>query len=129
MRIGFVIQRYGSEINGGAELHCRLLAEYLAQSHDIEVFTTRAKDYIYWDNHYPGGQTQENGVLVHRFPVRKKRNLHRFHSISQQVFGEEHSIHEELRWIRENGPYSPKLIKVLARRSKQFDFFLQYSVH
>ena len=29
-RLAFVVHRYGQGINGGAEEHCRLLAEYLS---------------------------------------------------------------------------------------------------
>ena len=55
MRLAFVIQRYGLEVNGGAELHCRWLAERLARRHQVEVFATRALDYLEWRNHYPAG--------------------------------------------------------------------------
>ena len=44
MRLAFVIQRYGTEVSGGAELHCRWLAERLARRHEVEVFATRALD-------------------------------------------------------------------------------------
>lgn len=127
MRLAFIVQRYGIEVNGGAELHCRLLAEHLSRSHQVEIFTTRAKDYIYWENEYPSGQTIENDIPVNRYTVRKKRNLHRFHKVSQLVFTNDHGIRDELQWILENGPYCPKLIKDLNKKSKQFDFFIFYS--
>ena len=78
MRLAFVIQRYGLEVNGGAELHCRWLAERLAQRHQVEVFATRALDYLEWKNHYPRGTEVVNGIPVHRSTVKRTRNARAF---------------------------------------------------
>jgi glycosyltransferase involved in cell wall biosynthesis len=126
VRLAFVIQRYGLEVNGGAEMHCRLLAERLAKRHEVEVFATRALDYLEWRNHYPAGTERVNGIPVHRFPVKRTRNARVFASLSNLCFHESHTREEEEAWVRENGPLSPALVKAVARARDRFDRILFY---
>ncbi len=126
MRLAFVIQRYGLEVNGGAELHCRWLAERLAERHEVEVFATRALDYLEWRNHYPAGTEIVNGIPVHRHTVKRTRNARAFASLSNLCFHETHTREEEEAWVRENGPLSPALVKAVARARDRFDRFLFY---
>jgi glycosyltransferase involved in cell wall biosynthesis len=126
MRLAFVIQRYGLEVNGGAELHCRWLAERLARRHQVEVFATRALDYLEWRNHYPAGTEVVNGIPVRRHTVKRTRNARAFASLSNLCFHETHTRQEEEAWVRENGPFSPALVKAVARERDRFDRFLFY---
>jgi glycosyltransferase involved in cell wall biosynthesis len=126
MRLAFVIQRYGLEVNGGAEMHCRLLAERLARRHQVEVFTTCALDYLEWRNHYPRGTAAVNGIPVHRFPVKRRRNARVFASLSNMVFHDRHSRAEEEDWVRENGPFSVELVKAVGKAAERFDYVLFY---
>jgi glycosyltransferase involved in cell wall biosynthesis len=128
LKLAFVIQRYGLEVNGGAELHCRWLAERLAQRHQVEVFATRALDYLEWKNHYPRGTENVNGIPVHRASVKRPRNARVFASLSNVCFHETHTREEEEAWVRENGPYSPELVKTVKAARSRFDriFFYCY---
>ena len=128
MKLAFVIQRYGLEVNGGAELHCRWLAERLAGRHQVEVFATRALDYLEWKNHYPKGTEVVNGVPVHRASVKRTRNARVFASLSNVCFNEAHTREEEEAWVRENGPYSPELVNAVTAARTRFDriFFYCY---
>jgi glycosyltransferase involved in cell wall biosynthesis len=128
LKLAFVIQRYGLEVNGGAELHCRWLAERLARRHEVEVFATRALDYLEWRNHYPKGTEVVNGIPVHRSTVKRTRNARVFASLSNLCFHEAHTREEEEAWVRENGPYSPELVKAVAAARSRFDrvFFYCY---
>ena len=47
-KICCVVQRYGMEVNGGAELHCRQISERLTPFYDVEVLTTKAIDFMSW---------------------------------------------------------------------------------
>lgn len=74
-RIAIVVQRYGAEINGGAELHARLLAGRLGAHYLVDVLSSRALDYQRWDRHYPAGESSLDGCRVLRFdhPERRRR--------------------------------------------------------
>ena len=106
MKLAFVVQRYGLEINGGAELHCRWVVEHLKKYCESEVLTTRAYDYITWKNHYPEGEENINGVSVRRFPVIRPRDPERFGHIQNHILDNEHTFEDELRWLEKEGPFA-----------------------
>ncbi len=127
MKLACVVQRYGAGINGGAELHCRWISEHLSRLADVEVLTTRADDYITWKNHYRRGREVVNGVPVRRFGVSRPRRPERFGRIQEHVFGNEHRLADELRWLDEEGPRAPGLIRYIRRHAADYDYFLFFS--
>lgn len=126
MRLCFVIHRYGLEVAGGSELHCRWLAGRLAARHDVQVVTTCALDYLEWRNHYPPGLSVVEGIPVTRHPVRRTRETEAFALLSDIVFHEEHSREEERAWVEANGPFAPDLVRSL-RGLTGVDAFIFYS--
>jgi len=127
LKLAVVVQRYGADINGGAELHARYIAERLAAHADVRVLTTCAKDYVTWRNDLPEGRTQVNGVSVERFAVDRERDVEVFGRLSQRVFAETHSIEDELRWLDSEGPVSRRLLDRLRTSDREFDFVLLFS--
>jgi glycosyltransferase involved in cell wall biosynthesis len=140
LKLAFVVQRYGLDIAGGAEYHCRLVAEHMARHAEVEVLTTCATDYITWANHYPEGVQTLNGVPVRRFRVKRPRDPERFAEKSARVLGVARdrrsdgassppaaSPKEELGWLEEEGPLAPRLVRDLERRRSEFDFFIFFS--
>ncbi len=127
MKIAVVVQRYGAEINGGAELHARYLAEHLARHVQVEVLTTCATDYITWADAYAPGTTTVGPIPVRRFPVTRPRDPHTFGTWSERVFGQRHSINDELAWLDAEGPTSPALVRYLTEHQADYDFFLFFS--
>jgi glycosyltransferase involved in cell wall biosynthesis len=126
LNLCFVIQRYGLEVAGGSELHCRWLAGRLAARHHVQVVTTCALDYLEWRNHYPPGDGVVDGVPVRRFPVRRTRSERRFALVSDLVFHEQHTLAEERLWVEENGPFAPELVGALPGM-RNVDLFVFYS--
>ncbi len=127
LRVAFVVQRYGLEVNGGAELSCRWVAEHLVRYAKVHVLTTCAQDYTLWDNTYPVGAETLNGVEVHRFPVDFPRKPQSFARTTEMVLTQPHSYPDELRWMAEQGPVSSALLSEIERRRDDFDVFFFFT--
>lgn len=127
MKVAFVVQRYGLEINGGAELHCRWVVEHMRKYWEVEVLTTKALDYITWKNHFPRDEEVINGIKVKRFPVIRPRHPERFGRIQNYIFENEHTIEDELRWLEEEGPLAPSLIDYIKANENNYDYFIFFS--
>ena len=65
--IAFVVVRYGLNINGGAEYHCRMLAERLTNDYNVEVLTTCVDNYRTGENLEFKEKEIINKVIVRRF--------------------------------------------------------------
>src|SRR5881409_1848078 len=121
MRLACVIHRFGADIAGGSEGHCRLIAEHLAASHDVTILTTCARDHITWANHYPAGESfvgpaspkpgtgdvgpdggRAGRLRVIRFPVARERDMRRFMDLSDLIAADRASAAEQEDWFREN---------------------------
>ncbi|HEY7790600.1 MAG TPA: glycosyltransferase family 4 protein [Vicinamibacterales bacterium] len=127
MKLAVVVQRYGADIAGGAELHARYIAERLSAHATVEVLTTCARDYITWRNERPAGTEPINGITVRRFPVRHERHPETFGRRSTVVFEETHSMADELSWLDAEGPASPALTRFIETHGAEYDFLIFFS--
>jgi glycosyltransferase involved in cell wall biosynthesis len=148
-KIAFVVQRYGVEVNGGAEYLCRILAERLAKTYDVDVLTSCALEYQTWANWYPAETTTINGVRVHRFAAeyerqsklsgRTEHQLRKLTDLGKRgIWGwlkktyysiKGPSISECIEmWPKYQGPYTPGLIDYLKQSHQQYDalIFITY---
>ena len=126
-RLCFVVQRYGTEINGGAEDYTRTYAEKMSDKFDITMLTSTALDYNLWENHYPAGESVVNGVKVIRFPVEKNRDR-RFPEMSERIYSDpSHTTADAYNWVEAQGPYCPALPLYAREHKDDFDFFLLFT--
>ena len=126
-KICLVVQRYGIEVNGGAELQCRQFAERLCDHYLVEVATTKAIDYITWKDEYTQDTENINGVVVHRFSVEKERDLKRFNEINGRFINGLMEESEEQKWIDEQGPLVPELIEFIKNNQNEYVAFLFFT--
>jgi glycosyltransferase involved in cell wall biosynthesis len=124
MRLLYVVQRYGETIAGGAEQHCREMAERMARrGHHVEVATTCAQSYVDWADAYEPGRSTIGGVVVHRFRVAAPRDNMRFDELNRRMVSGRGSrpLFLQREWMRLQGPWSPDLVAWLERDGRRFD--------
>jgi glycosyltransferase involved in cell wall biosynthesis len=138
VRVAIVVQRYGREVVGGAELHARQLAGRLMGDlgWEVDVFTTCAKDYRTWANEYPAGEETIDGIRVRRFPtlMRRAAFFGLYDRLTARLIRGARSrgwakpigrLLERL-WIVLQGPFSPALrraVEAAAPRYQRLIFF------
>lgn len=126
MKICFVVQRSGLEVNGGAEVLARQLAEKTAllTEHEVEIATTKAIDYVTWRNEYTADTEELNGVLIRRFPVEQERDQDKFNKFTEKMLaaGDDIAVQEE--WMAMQGPKTPALISWLSENKDNYDCFI-----
>ncbi len=127
MKLAVVVQRYGADINGGAELHARYVAEHLSRHAEVEVLTTCARDYVTWRNEIPAGVERVNGLTVRRFRVDHERSPRAFGRHSERVFEHRHSLADELAWLDAEGPTSRALVRHVSAARAAHDYFIFFS--
>lgn len=124
LRILFVVQRYGPDVPGGAELLCRELATRLAGlGHEVHAATTCARSYADWADEYAAGTSTIDGVAVHRFPVARPRDPAQFADVSSRVTlgTEPMALELQEEWMRLQGPWTPGLVEWLDEHCEEFD--------
>ena len=124
MKLACVIHRFGPDIAGGSEGHCRAVAQRLADRHDVTILTSCARDHVTWRNEFPPGPSMLGPLHVIRFPSVRQRSLTRFAETSKTVFAGGATEAEEEQWFRDNGPEVPALVDYLREHGDSFDRIL-----
>lgn len=128
-KIALVVHRYGVEVNGGAEYHCRVLAEHLTSRYEVDVLTSCARNTLPWDNAYVEGMEIINQVNVRRFPLEKLRDDIAFDELSKKVGKGEKEAEEE--WIAQMGPCCPSFVTFLEENADRYEavIFFTYAFY
>ncbi|SHJ00858.1 glycosyltransferase family 4 protein [Desulfofundulus thermosubterraneus] len=66
-RVALVVQRFGGEVQGGAETYAGVLARVLKAPCEVTILTSTARDHITWARYYREGESVEDGLSVLRF--------------------------------------------------------------
>jgi len=120
-RVALVPTRYGPGVVGGSEAVCAEIALGLSsRGWDVEVLTTCAVDHFTWANALPEGASEENGLLVRRFPtVRDPSRVAR--RAQDSIEGDEvPSLDEQISWLGFQFR-APDLFHHLLQHSQEFD--------
>lgn len=148
-KIAFIVQQYGEEMYGGAELHCMRLAEKMCALYSVEVLTTCSFDFLTWADYYPQGESTINGVTVRRFSVSQQRSWEQMAELEKKVkqsytcsgkgirgavkkllskFKTRKAQKEDyINWVVAQGPTVPDLINYIKEHEKEYCSLIFFS--
>ena len=148
--IAIIVQRYGSDVNGGAEVLARMIAEKLVSQYDVTVLTSCALDYQTWEPVFVPGDSDEGGVHIKRFTnfKRSPRRVQRFYErkLSGRTWGQKigrwlneptwwHAVfpqstityQDNLAWLQAQGPCMPELLSYLKQNKDNYSAFIFFT--
>ncbi|MCL2080425.1 MAG: glycosyltransferase family 4 protein [Oscillospiraceae bacterium] len=128
-KLCIVVQRYGNEIVGGSESLTMQYAQKLKEYYDIEIITTTCLDYNTWENYYPAGLSEVDGIKVRRFETTKQKDSKGFDDIYiKQLesirFGEPTTVKDNMEVIDAQGPYSPSMVEFIVNHGADYNAFM-----
>lgn len=149
-KIGIIVQRYGAEVNGGAEVHARMIAEKLSAKYDVTVLTSQAIEYQSWKPEYAEGESELNSVKIIRFAnqLRKSEKEQRYYRRkitnrlpSQRIYRllnspgwwlrlfPEVKIAEQdnIKWLEAQGPAMPGLLTYLKQHQNNYAAYIFFT--
>jgi glycosyltransferase involved in cell wall biosynthesis len=132
MKVAFVTPRYGPQVIGGAEAAARQLAEHLVAetTWQAEVYSTCAMDPHTWADEWEPGDSDINGVPVHRYRSTHGR-LHEFARLDARLRRApgRATATEARQWVDANGPVSAELIEAVVAADADVIAFYPYLYH
>jgi glycosyltransferase involved in cell wall biosynthesis len=129
--IAFVAPFFGAEATGGAETECRETAIKLAQhGFDVHVLTTSVRDLHHnWnEDHYPPGDSEEDGLTVHRFTTNKLADMGPFGDLNTRLISLDKLTRSEERQFMAMHVNSFDLLRYLEAHQAEYDWvcFIPY---
>ena len=125
-KVAFVTPWFGEKIPGGAEMELRGIVAHLSETGlNIEILSTCVKDFSSnWnENYYQEGVTEELGVIVRRFAVRK-RDTASFDAVNYKLMNNiQITSEEEDTYFREM-INSPNLYKYMEENKEEYSLFI-----
>lgn len=109
-KLALVVHRYGLEINGGAEYHCRVIAQHMRDRYCVDVLTSKSKGIKPWDNGYDKDRETIEGIEVLRFAVEDASKF-------------------PIDSIESIGPYCPELIVYLKGHHEEYKAVIFFTLH
>ena len=126
MKLGFVTPWYGDNIPGGAEAELRGIVKHIMKTDaEVEVLTTCVERFgSDWNkDHHKPGITEEGGVTVRRFKVRK-RDSSKFDAVNYKLMKGLHVNDDEAQVFVNEMVNSDDLYEYMAEHKDEYDLFV-----
>jgi glycosyltransferase involved in cell wall biosynthesis len=124
-RVAVTPARFAPDLVGGAEIVLGRIGHGLAErGWEVEVLTTCARDHFTWKNEYPAGVSEEQGMVVRRFPtVVDTPGIERAEVEQAILAGSPTTLGQQQRWIND-GMRVPELFHHLLDLGSTYDAVL-----